>query len=100
MSTDTHPIEVTEQQSREVAEAARETEWQRPSFAKGLYLGHFDLSLIHPHPRAERAEAVEGERFLERLEAYCRTLDGRLSSARRRSRTSTSRGSPSSACSG
>ena len=46
--------EVTEQQAREVAEAARETEWTRPSFAKELYLGRFDLSLIHPHPAADR----------------------------------------------
>ena len=30
---------VDEQQSRAVAEAAREQEWRKPSFAKGLYLG-------------------------------------------------------------
>ena len=28
------PVEVTEQQAREVAEAARESRWDRPSFAK------------------------------------------------------------------
>ena len=27
--------------------------WERPSFAKGLYLGSFDLSLIHPWPAPE-----------------------------------------------
>ncbi|MCU1572892.1 MAG: acyl-CoA dehydrogenase [Micrococcaceae bacterium] len=66
---------VTWQVARRVAEEARETGWTRPSFAKGLYLGHFDLSLVHPHPEPDAEEAERGARFLERLEAYCRTLD-------------------------
>ena len=78
MSTDTEPVKVTEDVAREVAEAARETEWTRPSFAKELYLGKFELPLIHPHPRADPAAAAEGEDFLLRLEAYCQTLDGGL----------------------
>jgi alkylation response protein AidB-like acyl-CoA dehydrogenase len=67
---------VTERQAREVAEAARETEWRRPSFAKELYLGRFDVSLIHPHPRGSADDERRGEEFLERLRAYCATLDG------------------------
>jgi alkylation response protein AidB-like acyl-CoA dehydrogenase len=59
-----------------VAEAARETEWTRPSFAKGLYLGSFDLSLVHPYPRANDDDAARGAEFLTRLRAYCETLDG------------------------
>jgi alkylation response protein AidB-like acyl-CoA dehydrogenase len=78
VSADTKPVKVTEDEAREVAEAARQTEWTRPSYAKELNLGSFDLSLIHPHPRANPAEAAEGEEFLARLEKYCRTLDGRL----------------------
>jgi len=66
---------VSERQAREVAEAARETEWTRPSFAKELYLGRFDFALIHPHPRAEPADAERGDEFLARLRAYCETLD-------------------------
>ena len=50
----------------------------RPSFAKQLYLGDFDLSLIHPHPRATAEDAVRGDEFLGRLAAYCETLDGLL----------------------
>ena len=50
----------------------------RPSFAKQLYLGDFDLSLIHPHPRATADDAVRGDEFLGRLAAYCETLDGLL----------------------
>lgn len=68
--------DVTERQAREVAEAARQTTWDRPSFAKELYLGRFDLDLIHPHPRSE-AEAVErGERFLAELRTVCESIDG------------------------
>ena len=67
---------VDEQQSRAVAEAAREQEWRKPSFAKGLYLGQFDLSLIHPHPRPEANRVERGEKFLADLETFMRTVDG------------------------
>jgi alkylation response protein AidB-like acyl-CoA dehydrogenase len=70
------PTDVSEKKAREVAEAARETEWTRPSFAKGIYLGSFDLSLIHPYPRAAAEDAARGEDFLARLREYCETLDG------------------------
>lgn len=56
---------VSEKEAREVAEAARESGWERPSFAKELYLGRFDWSLIHPHPRQSAADAAPGEEFLE-----------------------------------
>lgn len=67
---------VDAEQSRAVAEAAREQEWRKPSFAKGVYLGRFDLSLIHPHPRPSSDERERGDRFLADLEAYLRTVDG------------------------
>jgi alkylation response protein AidB-like acyl-CoA dehydrogenase len=58
---------VSEQEARDVAEAARETEWKLPSFGKQLFLGDFRLDLIHPQPRLN-AEAVDkGERFLDEL---------------------------------
>ncbi|NUR68026.1 MAG: hypothetical protein HOQ47_19930, partial [Streptomyces sp.] len=41
---------VTEREARQVAEAAREQDWRKPSFAKELFLGRFRLDLIHPHP--------------------------------------------------
>ncbi len=68
--------DVSERQSREVAEAARETEWTRPSFAKELYLGRFDFSLIHPHPRVPAEDVARGEAFLAELERCCRSMDG------------------------
>ena len=40
----------SETEAREVAEAARETEWQAPSFVRELFDGSFRLDLIHPFP--------------------------------------------------
>ena len=48
----------------------------RPSFAKGLYLGHFDLDLVHPHPRATPEDEARGEEFLARLREVCADIDG------------------------
>ncbi|MGH8972230.1 MAG: acyl-CoA dehydrogenase family protein [Acidimicrobiia bacterium] len=61
---------VTQQEARKVAEAARETEWQLPSFGKELFLGRFRLDLLYPQPQlpADRAEA--GEAFLAKLRAF------------------------------
>ncbi|WP_306912480.1 acyl-CoA dehydrogenase family protein [Arthrobacter sp. B3I9] len=69
--------EATAADARAITEAAREATWDRPSFAKGLYLGHFDLSLIHPWPEAPADDVERGEEFLARLAAYCRTMSGR-----------------------
>jgi len=69
--------EATESEARQVVEEARETTWTRPSFAKELYLGRFDLDLIHPHPRAKPDDIERGEAFLARLRAVCERIDGR-----------------------
>ncbi|MFL6194136.1 MAG: acyl-CoA dehydrogenase family protein [Thermoanaerobaculia bacterium] len=41
---------ISEQESRKVAEASRETEWKQPSFLREMFLGNFRLDLIHPYP--------------------------------------------------
>jgi alkylation response protein AidB-like acyl-CoA dehydrogenase len=64
--------QVTEQQARQVAEQARETAWERPSFGKELFMGRLRLDLIHPHPRPDDEARAAGERFLAQLEAFCR----------------------------
>jgi hypothetical protein len=69
-------VEPSERESRAVAEAARESTWERPSFAKGLYLGHLDLDLVHPHPRATPEDEARGEEFLARLREVCAGIDG------------------------
>ncbi len=75
-TTKTTSPRVTERDARAVAEAARETEWLRPSFAKGIYLGDFDLSLIHPLPTVDEGTMARGDAFLASLTTYCKTLDG------------------------
>src|ERR1700751_5563721 len=61
---------VSEKQAREVAEAARESEWKLPSFGKELFLGNFRLDLIHPQPPLDPEAAEKGERFLARLREF------------------------------
>jgi hypothetical protein len=57
----------TEKEARDVAESARETEWEHPSFARELYLGRFRLDLIHPHPEEDTAEVARAKPFLDKL---------------------------------
>jgi alkylation response protein AidB-like acyl-CoA dehydrogenase len=64
------PSTVSERESRQVAEEAREREWRLPSFGRELFLGRLRLDLIHPQPPVP-ADAVEkGERFLNALREF------------------------------
>ncbi|OKK20353.1 acyl-CoA dehydrogenase [Streptomyces sp. CB00455] len=69
----TQPVQpkVTEREARQVAEAAREHDWRKPSFAKELFLGRLRLDLIHPHPLPADEDVRRGEAFLARLRAFC-----------------------------
>ncbi|MFF8230809.1 acyl-CoA dehydrogenase family protein [Streptomyces caelestis] len=76
MSASTTPSSrpaVTERESREVAEAAREQHWRKPSFAKELFLGRFRLDLIHPHPLPADEASQRGEEFLAKLRDFVET---------------------------
>ncbi|MEV5976787.1 acyl-CoA dehydrogenase family protein [Streptomyces sp. NPDC052114] len=64
---------VSEREARQVAEAAREQDWRKPSFAKELFLGRFRLDLIHPHPLPPGPDAQRGEEFLAKLRDFCET---------------------------
>jgi alkylation response protein AidB-like acyl-CoA dehydrogenase len=70
---------VSEREARQVAEAAREQEWRKPSFAKELFLGRFRLDLVHPHPTPPTEAVERGEEFLAKLRDFCETkVDGAL----------------------
>ncbi|MFJ6633008.1 acyl-CoA dehydrogenase family protein [Streptomyces sp. NPDC091376] len=70
---------VTEREARQVAEAAREQGWRKPSFAKELFLGRFRLDLLHPHPLPSSEDVQRGEEFLAKLRDFCETkIDGAL----------------------
>jgi len=64
--------EVSEAHAREVAEAARETEWALPSFVAELFNGRFRPKLIHPFPTVDEEEAARARPFLEALMDFVR----------------------------
>jgi alkylation response protein AidB-like acyl-CoA dehydrogenase len=70
MATDKHP-EVSEQESLEVAETARQAEWVKPSFMREFFLGNFRLDLIHPFP-LPGDERPEFKAFYRKLHDFLR----------------------------
>ena len=66
----------SEKEARDVAEAARESEWSGPSFVRELFLGRFRLDLIHPHPVVEEpAEQARAAEFLAKLREFLERVD-------------------------
>src|SRR5438105_7350506 len=66
---------VSEKEARETAEAARETEWENPSFVRELFLGRFRLDLIHPHPLPGRAKEARAKPFMDKLRSFMERVD-------------------------
>jgi alkylation response protein AidB-like acyl-CoA dehydrogenase len=58
------------EESKQVAEESRDAEWKLPSFGRGMYLGDFQLDLIHPQPEVDPDRVREGDEFLARLRAF------------------------------
>ena len=72
----TTTAQVDAQEARRVAEQARESRWDRPSFARELYLGRFRPDLVEPHPQTDPAAVERGEAFLARLRGVLADVDG------------------------
>jgi alkylation response protein AidB-like acyl-CoA dehydrogenase len=70
-SGDPRPGLATEQEAREVAEAAREREWAS-SFVKALFEGKLLLDLVHPFPEPTPEDVAKAQPFLDKLEAFLR----------------------------
>jgi len=66
------PPVVSEREARAVAEAARQQEWDRPSFVRELFDGRFRLDLIHPYPEPDAAELERAAPWLAKLERFMR----------------------------
>ena len=67
----------TELEAREVAEHAREQDWEQRSFARSLFEGSPHLDLIHPHPEPDPEEQRRAAAFLDKLEEFSREkIDG------------------------
>src|SRR5215203_4750752 len=63
--------QISELESRKVAEASRETEWKQPSFLREMFLGNFRLDLIHPYPQPEQ-ERSEFAAFYNAIKEFLR----------------------------
>ncbi len=74
MTGQSHEL-ATEVEARDVAEAARETEWEHPSFVAELFLGRFRPELIHPHPEEDHEEGERARPFMEKLRAFMERVD-------------------------
>jgi alkylation response protein AidB-like acyl-CoA dehydrogenase len=70
------PGPVDEQEARQVAESARETEWVRPSFVRELFLGNLRLDLINPPPAQDPEEKKRAAAFHRKLYDFAKTVDG------------------------
>jgi alkylation response protein AidB-like acyl-CoA dehydrogenase len=65
----------TETEARDVAEAARESEWAGASFVRELFLGRFPLHLIHPYPEPDPEEERRAAPFMKTLTDFLRRVD-------------------------
>src|SRR3954471_21576409 len=65
----------SEEEARDVAESARETDWAGHSFARDIYLGRFSLDLIHPAGRHDLEEAARAKPFLDKLREFLVRVD-------------------------
>jgi len=66
--TDSRERTTTEEESRQVAEESRETEWEGRAFIRELFLGQLPLDLVYPFPT--RQENPEFEKFYQKLESF------------------------------
>ncbi len=62
----------SERKALEVAEEAREAEWQLPSFVARLFQGAVEWKLIHPYPAQDPVDRANGDAFVEELGKFLR----------------------------
>jgi alkylation response protein AidB-like acyl-CoA dehydrogenase len=63
--------DASERESRRVAEASRQAEWEKPSFMRELFLGTLRVDLIHPFP-LPGADRAEFRAFFDQFTAFLR----------------------------
>lgn len=59
-----------ERRSLEVAESARETEWEKPSFVQELFMGRLRTDLIFPYPEQDPEDKNAGDEVLARVKQF------------------------------
>ena len=75
-------VEASEAEARQVAEAARETDWRKPSFAKELFLGRFRLDPDPPAPAPAAEDAGAARSSWPGCASSARRMDGAPDRAR------------------
>lgn len=66
-----------EVESLQVAEEAREANWEHPSFVGDIFLGHLQVDSILPYPSQSAEDRKIGDAFLAKLEPFLTAnLDG------------------------
>ena len=75
MADQPHTAHASEKEARDVAEDARESAWEHPSFVKELFLGRFRFDLVHPHPVDDPAAEAAARPFLETLKTFLERYD-------------------------
>ncbi|MDP2471038.1 MAG: acyl-CoA dehydrogenase family protein [Candidatus Palauibacterales bacterium] len=68
-------VHASEQEARRVAEAARQKKWDKATFVRDLFLGHFRLDLIDPYPDPDEFIGERCRSFLAELTPFLRTID-------------------------
>ncbi|HNI10060.1 MAG TPA: acyl-CoA dehydrogenase family protein, partial [bacterium] len=61
---------VTEEEAREVAESARESKWENPSFLREIFLGNLRLDLVHPYPEPKGINRPEFQQFYTEFKKF------------------------------
>ena len=67
--------QVSEEEARQVAESARETEWTQPSFVRELFLGRLNLDLIDPPPAPDPEEQKRAQAFIADVQKLLDRID-------------------------
>jgi alkylation response protein AidB-like acyl-CoA dehydrogenase len=67
---DTSRMSPAQREALELTESAREGAQSERGFAGGLFMGHFNLPLIHPFPGQSLEDSDRGDAFLQQLGAF------------------------------
>src|SRR3989338_7522934 len=65
-------ISQEKRESLELAEASRQSEWEYPSFVRGIFHGKINWDLVFPFPEQSEADRNIGAEYLRKLEDFLR----------------------------
>ena len=70
LKIDTSKMSQGKAEAMMVAESSRETKWENPSFAGGLFMGKFQLDLISPYPEQSAEDKAVGDKLIAEASAF------------------------------